>query len=146
MKKILMMAFVSMALLATSCSKDDDKSSSESRPSLQGTLWEANVQYSGIPVIGSGVVEAQLFFKTDEICRFDVDLPATIQMVLSSLGMGNLDAGEYSYTFDGHKVVMNGSITAELEYTGNTLVYHIPSQYSMVTSYLDASEIVFRKQ
>ena len=144
MKKILLMTFVSVAMLAmVSCSKDDD---SEAAPSLKGTLWEASVEYSNIPVVGSGSVEAQLYFKTDDFCRVDIDLPATIQVLLGTMGIGNLDSGEYGYTFDGQKVVFSGNNSFELEYTGNTLVYHIPSQYSIVTSYIGSSEVVFHKQ
>jgi hypothetical protein len=34
----------------------------------------------------------------------------------------------------------------EMEYTGNTLVYHIPSQYNMIATYIGGSEVVFYKQ
>ena len=149
MKKILLMTFVSLAMMTFgSCSKDDEGGSSgnQEAPTLKGTLWEANQEYD-MPYLGSGVIEAQLFFKTDDICRVDVDLPDAIQTLLSTLGMGTFDSGEYGYTFDGHTVVMDIRGGMELEYTGNTLVFHIPSQYaSMVSSYIGGDEIVFYQQ
>lgn len=146
MKKILMMTFVSMAMLATvACSKDDDKESSAPAPSLTGTLWETQVQYTNVPMLGSGSIDAQLYFKSDDICRFDVDLPAAVQMALNAFGIGDLEAGEYGYTFDGEKVVLAAMNGVELEYTGSTLVYHIPSQLSAIATYIGGSDVVFRK-
>jgi hypothetical protein len=146
MKKFLMIAFAFVALLATvSCSKDDDKKSDP--PTIQGTLWESMVDYN-VPIVGSGTIEAQLYFKTDNICRVDIDLPATLMAALSMLGGGdlNFDSGEYEYTFDGKKVVFQAAGGIELEYTGNTLVFHIPSQYSSVASIIGINEVVFHKQ
>lgn len=151
MKKFLMMAFLSVAMVAmVSCSKDDDEKSTTEpeRPSIVGTLWEANVNYN-VPIVGSGTIEAQLFFKTDEICRVDIDLPATLQTALSMFGGGDLDldSGEYEYTFDGKKVVFaRGTNSVELEYTGNTLVFNIPAQYASVASAIGITEVVFYKQ
>jgi hypothetical protein len=68
-------------------------------------------------------------------------------MAMSALGIGNLQPGEYPYTFDGSKVtlqVSSGSTT--LDYTGNTLVFHIPEQYSIVIPYLGGPDVVFNKQ
>jgi len=148
MKKILMIAFVSMAMLATvSCSKDDDKKSDSDRPTIKGTLWEANVQYHDIPYIGSGDLEAQLYFKADDVCHIDIDLPAAIQLILSGMGIGGLDSGDYGYIFDGNKVVIDMGGGMELEYTGSTLVYHIPTSYAVIVGdYLDDMDIVFQKQ
>ena len=144
MKKILMMAFVAVAILASvSCSKDDDNNSSAT---LVGTLWVANVEYSDIPILGSGSVEAELYFRTEDVCRFDADLPAMVQMALAAMGINNLEAGEYNYTFDGNKVTVSAMSGVEMEYTGNTLVYHIPSQYNMIATYIGGSEVVFYKQ
>lgn len=147
MKKILLMAFVSAAMMAmVSCSKDDDEKQESTPPSLAGTLWEANVTYSNVPVVGSGTIEVQLFFKSEgDVCRVDADLPAMIQTLLASIV--NLQPGEYPYTFDGEKVMLqlDGSV-AELEYTGSTLVFHIPEQYSTIAQYLGGNEVVFNKQ
>lgn len=144
MKKILMMAFVSVAMLAAvSCSKDDEKDSS-TPASIKGTLWETTVEYADVPILGSGSVEAQLYFKSDDICRFDVDLPAAVQMALSTMGVGDLSAGEYGYTFDGKKVAIDAMNGVELEYTGSTLVYRLPSQFNVLASYIGGSEVVFR--
>lgn len=141
-----MMAFVSMAMLATvSCSKDDEKSTDT--PSLQGTLWEANIDYD-VMILGSGSIEAQLFFKSESVCRVDIDFPATLMAVLEQfVGDVDLDSGDYDYTFDGKKVVftVNGQ-PVELEYRGTTMVLPIPSRYSTVASMAGISEIVFYKQ
>ena len=141
-----MMAFVSMAMLATvSCSKDDEKSTDTS--SLQGTLWEANIDYD-VMILGSGSIEAQLFFKSESVCRVDIDFPATLMAVLEQfVGDVDLDSGDYDYTFDGKKVVftVNGQ-PVELEYRGDTMVLPIPSRYSTVASMAGISEIVFYKQ
>lgn len=147
MKKILMMAFVSMALLATvSCSKDDDKKSDP--PTIKGTLWEANIDYD-VMILGSGSIEVQLFFKNESVCRMDIDFPAALAVALEQLlGHGiDLDSGEYEYTFDGEKVVITlNSQPIELEYTGSTLVFKIPSQYSSIASMAGISEVVFYKR
>ena len=146
MKKILFMAFVSLAMLATvSCSKDDEKSND--KPSIQGTLWEANIDYD-IAVLGSGSIDAQLFFKSDSICRVDIDFPATLVAIIEQfVGSIDLDSGDYDYTFDGKKVVFTvAGQPLELQYTGNTLVLPIPSQYSTVASLAGISEVVFYKQ
>ena len=148
MKKFLMMAFVSLALMATtSCSKDDDKEKEEAPTSLVGTLWEANIAYNDVPMLGSGSIEVQLYFKSEELCRVDANLPPMVQMALSAMGINSLEPGEYPYTFDGEKMVLtvNGSII-EMEYTGNTLVFQIPEQYNAITTYLGGSEVVFYKQ
>lgn len=144
MKKILMVVFASVAMLASvSCSKDDENKSSAS---LVGTLWVANVEYSDVPILGSGSVEAELYFRTESVCRFDADLPAMVQMALSTMGINNLEAGDYNYTFDGNKVTVSAMSGVELDYNGNTLVYHIPSQYNMIATYIGGSEVVFYKQ
>ena len=91
-------------------------------------------------------MEVQLYFKTEDLCRVDIDLPATLQAALSTLGIGDLDSGEYGYTFDGKKVVFDVSDGIELEYKGSTLVYPIPSQYSAISTYIGGTEIVFRQQ
>ena len=128
MKKLLLLAFVSVTMMAAvSCSKDDDKSSA----SLVGTLWVADVNYTDVPMLGSGSIEVQLYFKNESTCRIDADLPATIQMAMSALGIGNLQ-------------VSSGSTS--LDYTGNTLVFHIPDQYSIVIPYLGGPDVVFNKQ
>lgn len=139
------MTFMAMAMMV-SCSKDDD-STTATPTTLKGTLWEANQEYN-IPMLGSGTIEAQLFFKTEVICRFDVDLPATLLTVLSMAGidLGDFDSGEYGYTFDGKKVVLDVQEGIELEYKGNTLVYHLPAALSTYSAYLGGSEIVFRQQ
>lgn len=144
MKKLLLLAFVSVTMMAAvSCSKDDDKSSA----SLVGTLWVADVNYTDVPMLGSGSIEVQLYFKNDSTCRIDADLPATIQMAMSALGIGNLQPGDYPYTFDGSKVTLQvSSGSTSLDYTGNTLVFHIPDQYSIVIPYLGGPDVVFNKQ
>lgn len=144
MKRILIMVFASVAMMASvSCSKDDDN---KSGATLVGTLWVANVEYSNVPLLGSGSVEAELYFRTEDVCRFDADLPAMVQMALAAMGINNLEAGEYNYTFDGNKVTVSAMSGVEMEYTGNTLVYHIPSQYNMIATYIGGSEVVFYKQ
>ena len=144
MKKLLLMSFVAMAMMV-SCSKDDSSSTSSEPATLKGTLWEANQAYN-IPILGQGTMEVQLYFKTEDLCRVDIDLPATLQGALSTLGIGDLDSGEYGYTFDGKKVVFDVRDGIELEYKGSTLVYHIPSQYSAISTYIGGTEIVFRQQ
>ena len=69
-----------------------------------------------------------------------------VQMALSTMGINNLEAGEYNYAFDGNKVTISAMSGVEMEYTGNTLVYHIPSQYNMIATYIGGSEVVFYKQ
>jgi len=144
MKKVLLMTFVSVAMMAfVSCSKDDDKSSA----SLTGSLWVADVNYTDVPMLGSGTIEVQLYFKNESTCRVDADLPAGIQFALEALGIGNLEPGDYPYTFDGSKVTIQLTTSnVQLDYTGNTLVFHIPDQYSIVIPYLGGSDVVFNKQ
>ncbi len=146
MKKFLSLAFLSVAMIAAvSCSKDDDKKTDS--PSIKGTLWEADVNYTNVPVLGSGTLQLELFFKNETLCRVDADLPAGIQMALAALGIGNLQPGDYPYTFDGTKVTIQiGGSNFELDYTGNTLVFHIPDQYSAVVTYLGGPDVVFNKQ
>lgn len=150
MKKILFALFAA-AVLMVSCSKDSDSSSSSApdpQPaSLTGTLWEATVSYSNVPVVGSGMFKPELFFKEGDLCHVEFNLPATLQSFLSMAGINSFDSGEYSYTFDGETVVVAATTPMELAYTGTTLVYDLPAQYaSTLATYLGTTQIVFYKK
>lgn len=130
MKKILMMAFVSMALLATvSCSKD--KEEDEKTVSLVGTRWVGTQTFSNIPLIGSIAVTADLRFNSETKCVTDITLTPQIPGV-------DLPTGEFDYTFDGKryvKIVTGSSLVGdlELEYEGNTMIFKLPSIISSYT-------------
>ena len=121
MKKIFMMAFVSMAMLAmVSCSKDKE----DEKVSLVGTHWVGTETYTGIPVIGSVAITADLTFTSETKCQAEVTL-------VPDMGV-DLPSGEYDYTFDGKKDVViktDNSLVGDmvLEYQGNTMVYTLPS-------------------
>ena len=120
MKKLLLMAFVSVAMLAAvSCSKDKE----DEKVSLVGTHWVGTETYS-VPIIGSVAITADLRFNTETKCRAEVSL-------VPDMGV-DLPSGEYDYTFDGKKDVViktDNSLVGDmaLEYQGNTMVYTLPS-------------------
>lgn len=142
MKKLLMMAFVSMALLATvSCSKDDKDDKSEI-PSLVGTSWQCVHSFSA-PLIGSVSLTMNLEFTSDKICHTELTLPDAI----ASLVPIDLN-GDFEYTFDGKKIVVqtNNNLLGniELEYVNGTmLIFVIPENYR---STLGTSELIFHKR
>ena len=121
MKKILMMAFVSAAMLAmVSCSKDKE----EEAVSLVGTHWVGTDTFNNIPMIGSIAITADLTFTSETKCNAAVSL-------VPDLGI-DLPQGEFDYTFDGKKMVVvktNNNLVGDmtLEYQGNTMVYNLPS-------------------
>lgn len=130
MKKILLMAFVSLAMLATvSCSKD--KEDEEQTVSLVGTRWVGTQSFSNIPMIGSIAITVDLKFTTESKCVTDITLTPQIPSV-------DLPTGEFDYTFDGKryvKIVTGSSLVGdlELEYEGNTMIFNLPSIISSYT-------------
>ena len=132
MKKLLLMAFLPMALLMNvSCSKDDEDSVNTS---LVGTSWECVHSFS-VPVVGSATLTMNLAFTDESKCHASLVLP------------DNLD-GDFDYTFDGKKVVVltqNQYIDKlELTYAGDSmLIYAIPEN---LRSILGTSELVFHKK
>ena len=130
MKKILLMAFVSLAMLATvSCSKD--KEDEEQTVSLVGTRWVGTQSFSNIPMIGSIAITVDLKFTTESKCVTDITLTPQIPGV-------DLPTGEFDYTFDGKryvKIVTGSSLVGdlELEYEGNTMIFKLPSVISSYT-------------
>ena len=120
MKKILLLAFVSVAMLAAvSCSKDEK----DEKVNLTGTHWVGTETYS-VPIIGSVAITADLTFISDTKCHAEVSL-------VPDMGI-DLPQGDFDYTFDGKKNVViktNNSLVGDmqLEYQGNTMVYTLPS-------------------
>lgn len=140
MKKLLLMAFLPMALLMNvSCSKDDEDSNTVS---LVGTNWECVHSFS-VPVLGSATLTMDLAFTSESKCHASLVLPENIAQMLPI----NLD-GDFDYTFDGKKVVVltqNQYIEKlELTYAGDSmLIYAIPEN---MTTILGTSELVFHKK
>ena len=120
MKKILMTAFVSVAMLAfVSCSKDKE----DEAVSLVGTHWVGTETYS-VPIVGSVAITADLTFTSETKCHAEVSL-------VPDMGV-DLPQGDFDYTFDGKKnvvIMTNNNLVGDmqLEYQGNTMVYNLPS-------------------
>lgn len=120
MKKILMLAFVSVAMLAVvSCSKDKE----DEKVNLVGTHWVGTETYT-VPIIGSVAITADLRFTSETMCHAEVTL-------VPDMGV-DLPQGDFEYTFDGKKnvvIMTNNSMVGDmqLEYQGNTMVYTLPS-------------------
>ena len=142
MKKILLLAFVSMALLGVVSCSGDDKDSTPI-PSLVGTSWQC-VHTFTIPVVNtSATLQADLDFTTDNQCHAELSLPAS----LSSLLPMDLN-GDYEYRFDGQKVVVvTGNSTIgdiEMDYgNGTMLIFTVPQNYRTI---LGTSELIFHKK
>ncbi|MBQ3787749.1 MAG: hypothetical protein II849_02955 [Bacteroidales bacterium] len=140
MKKLLLMAFLPMALLMNvSCSKDDEDSVNTS---LVGTSWECVHSFS-VPVVGAATLTMNLAFTDESKCHASLVLPDAIAQLLPI----NLD-GDFDYTFDGKKVVVltqNQYIDKlELTYAGDSmLIYAIPEN---LINILGTSELVFHKK
>jgi hypothetical protein len=138
MKKILMMAFVSVAVMAfSSCSKDND----DEQVSLVGTHWVGTETYS-VPILGSVAITADLTFTTETTCIANISLTPTIPNV-------DLPQGEFEYTFDGKKVVViktNSSLVGDLtlEYQGNTMVFNLPASIAQMAG--GATSFVLNKR
>lgn len=119
MKKILMMVFVSFAMLATvSCSKDKE----DEKVSLVGTHWVGTESYS-VPILGAVAVSVDLTFTSETKCLTEISITPSVGF--------DIPSGEYDYTFDGKKTIviktdvqLLGDLT--LEYQGNTLVFNLP--------------------
>lgn len=137
MKKLLLMAFVSVAMLAAvSCSKDKE----DENVSLVGTHWVGTETYS-VPIIGSVAITADLRFNTETKCRAEVSL-------VPDLGV-DLPEGEFDYTFDGKKDVViktNNNLVGDmiLEYQGSTMVYNLPSSIASMAG--GATSFVLNKR
>ena len=143
MKKILLMTFVSMAMLAAvSCSKDDEKDNTDNTISLVGTSWQCVHSFS-VPVLGSVTLTADLSFTTGETCHIDLTLPSSI----ASLVPFDLN-GDYAYSISGNKVIIDADNNMlgemELEYVNGTmLIWTVPENYR---STLGTSELIFHKK
>lgn len=140
MKKILLMTFVSVALLATvSCSKDDDKTDS-----LVGTEWECS---ESLTVMGfNASFTAQLSFISETMCNFSGSIDA------GALFSQELPARETKYSFDGKKVrfkveelsTLLGTDELVLTYNDElrTMTYELPAQ---VAGTIGISSLVFHR-
>ena len=142
MKKILFLAFVSMAMMSiVSCSSDDKDNTPA--PSLVGTSWQC-VHTFTIPVVNTpATLQADLDFTTAEQCHAELTLPATLAALLPM----DLN-GDYEYQFDGQKVVVvtgNSTIgSIEMDYVNGTmLVFTVPQNYRTI---IGASELIFHKK
>jgi hypothetical protein len=145
MKKLLMMTFVSLAMLATvSCSKDKDKDNNTT-PSVTGTQWECVHTFSimSVPL----TITADLDFKTDDMCLVNFELPSTIAALLPD-DMQLPSSGEFGYTFDGSKLVIateNSLIgNIELDYVNDKmLIWTVPENFRSI---LGTGELVFHRK
>lgn len=140
MKKILLMAFLPMALLMNfSCSKDSEDEGET--PSLVGTSWQCVHSFS-VPIVGAATLTMDIAFTSESVCHATLDLPESIASMLPA----NLD-GDFDYTFDGRKLVIatNNSILdkIELTYAESMLIYVIPQNLRNI---LGTSELIFHQK
>ncbi len=139
MKKFLMLAFVSMAMLSmVSCSDDDDKENG--KLDVKGTSWQCVHTFS---MLGQAItLDIELYFTSDKDCEVAV---TTVPDITSLLPFDL--AGQYSYTVKNSKVIIHTDSQLgdlELESHGNDrLTFAIPSNYSSI---IGATELVFRKK
>lgn len=140
MKRLLLLAFLPLALAVTvSCSKDDEKTTPKS---LVGTSWQCTHTFA-VPIIGSASLTVDLSFVSEESCTAS----AATQPDLSSLLPIDLN-GEFNYSFDGQQVHINVNIQQVnelvLDYVNGTmLVFTIPENYRQL---LGTSELIFHKK
>ena len=140
MKRLLLLAFLPLALAVTvSCSKDDEKTTPKS---LVGTSWQCTHTFS-VPIIGSAALTVDLRFVDEEVCTAS----AATQPDLSSLLPMDLN-GEFDYRFDGEQVHISVNMQQlnelVLDYVNGTmLVFTIPESYRQI---LGTSELIFHKK
>ena len=144
MKKLLMMAFVSMAMLATvSCTKEDNDPTPEPA-TLAETQWECVHSFS-IPVIGiPATVTIDLDFTTDTTVTVGF---AMVPDLSSYIGTDIPSSGDFAYTFDGSVAVVHtesdlGDMTLNYADYGSSkmLIWVVPENYRQI---LGTSELVF---
>ncbi len=141
MKKLLLMAFVSVAMLAAvSCSKDDEKETA----SLVGTEWECSESFTVMTIEAS--FSANVVFNTETMCTFSGNINA------GALLNQDMPSRETAYTFDGKKVRFSveelnsllGTDEIVLDYDDNlrTMSFTLPSEAS---SLLGFDKLVFHR-
>lgn len=139
MKKFLMLAFVSMAMLSmVSCSDDDEKESS--KLNLKNTSWQCVHTFS---MMGQSItLDIALDFTSDKDCEVAV---ATMPDITSLLPFDL--SGQYTYKVNKTKVIIQtGGQLGNLEmecHNNDMLIFTVPSSYR---TYIGTSELIFHKK
>ncbi|MBR1766594.1 MAG: hypothetical protein IJ745_06100 [Bacteroidales bacterium] len=123
MKRLLLMAFVSVAMMTMAACSDDEEST-PAPDALVGTHWVSDRTIDNVPMVGTLSFSASLDFVSATRCyvMFEVE---------PSVPGFNLAPGEREYSFDGSKVLIaTGSAllgSLELAYRNERLVYSLPA-------------------
>lgn len=132
-----MMAFVSMAMLATvSCSKDNDDKQEENTSSLKGTQWVCNTNVTISSITAN--IYAKITFVDDSQCE--------VEGRISSLVLNReIEPTTTNYTYDGRNVTFSvpllNEVTLAYDAEENTLTLQIPAALS---AYLSEPLVFYR--